>query len=76
MKSGVKWFSNIKGHGFIEYPLTDGKDIFVHYSVIQQEGFKTLEDGQEVQYDVAVGPKGEHATVVFPATFDTEAISA
>lgn len=60
----VKWFSNPHGYGFI---LDDnGQDIFVHYSVIQQDGYKTLQEGQEVQYEKADGPKGIHATIVQP----------
>ena len=65
MKGIVRWFNNGFGYGFIQD--SEGKDIFVHYSVIQKAGFKTLEDGQEVGYEVGIGPKGEHATVVVPA---------
>ena len=66
LKGIVRWFSNAHGYGFIQD--RDGKDVFVHYSVIQQSGYKTLEDGQEVGYEVAIGPKGDHATVVIPST--------
>src|ERR1043166_8845904 len=52
----VKWFNNSKGYGFIEQP--GSSDIFVHYSAIQGEGFKTLEEGQEVEFEVTQGPKG------------------
>ncbi len=52
----VKWFNNSKGYGFIEQP--GSSDIFVHYSAIQGDGFKTLEEGQEVEFEVTQGPKG------------------
>ena len=61
-KGKVKWFSNQKGYGFIT--KEDGNDIFVHLSDIQGEGFKTLMEGQEVEFEVAQGPKGEKATNV------------
>jgi CspA family cold shock protein len=61
-KGKVKWFSNQKGYGFIT--SDDGKDIFVHYSAVSGEGYKTLEEGQEVEFDVTQGPKGEQATNV------------
>lgn len=59
----VKWFSSSKGYGFIE-PEGGGDDIFVHFSVIQSEGFRTLNEGQNVSYEVEQGPKGFHATEV------------
>ena len=60
MASGkVKWFNNAKGYGFIE--KEGGGDVFVHYSAIQGEGFKTLEEGQEVEFEVTQGPKGPQA---------------
>ncbi len=58
----VKWFSNQKGYGFITQE--NGKDIFIHYSAVQGDGFKTLEEGQKVEFDVTQGPKGEQATNV------------
>ena len=58
----VKWFNNRKGYGFIEQP--GGEDVFVHFSVIEGDGFKTLEEGQEVEYEVVRGPKGLQATRV------------
>jgi cold shock protein len=59
----VKWFNDDFGYGFIE--LERGKeDIFVHYSVIQGEGYRTLRQGQTVGFEIERGPKGDHATVV------------
>ena len=58
----VKWFSDSKGFGFIEQET--GEDIFVHYSAIQGDGFKTLGEGDEVEFDVAEGPKGLQAANV------------
>lgn len=58
----VKWFNNQKGYGFIESEL--GVDVFVHYSVISGDGYKTLNEGQAVEFDVADGPKGKQATKV------------
>lgn len=58
----VKWFNDAKGFGFIEH--TSGRDVFVHYSVIQTEGFKTLKDGEEVSYELGEGDKGLHASKV------------
>jgi CspA family cold shock protein len=61
-KGTVKWFSNQKGYGFIS--TEDGKDIFVHHTAIQGDGYKTLEQGQAVEFEVTQGPKGEQATNV------------
>ena len=61
-KGKVKWFSNQKGYGFIT--PEEGDDVFVHHSAIQGEGYKTLEEGQEVEFEVTTGPKGEQATNV------------
>lgn len=62
-KGLVKWFSNRKGYGFIT-PEGGGKDVFVHHSGITGEGYKTLDEGQEVDFEVIQGPKGEQATSV------------
>jgi CspA family cold shock protein len=61
-KGKVKWFSNQKGYGFIT--PENGNDVFVHHTAIQGEGYKTLEEGQEVEFDIEKGPKGEQATKV------------
>jgi cold shock protein len=58
----VKWFNDQKGFGFIS--SEDGKDIFVHHSVIEGQGFHTLEDGELVDYEFESGPKGAKATIV------------
>jgi cold shock protein len=58
----VKWFNEAKGYGFIEQ--SEGGDLFVHYSAIQDNGFKTLAEGQEVEFDVVEGPKGKQAANV------------
>jgi CspA family cold shock protein len=62
-KGKVKWFSNVKGFGFLEKE-GGGKDIFVHYSAIQSEGYKTLEEGEEVTFEVVEGERGPQATNV------------
>lgn len=61
-KGKVKWFSNSKGYGFIT--PEDGKDVFVHHTAIQGEGYKTLEEGQDVEFEITQGPKGEQAVNV------------
>lgn len=61
-KGRVKWFNERRGYGFIEQ--ANGEDLFVHYSAIQSEGFKTLEEGQEVEFDIIEGPKGLQAANV------------
>ena len=61
-KGKVKWFSNQKGYGFIT--PEDGKDVFVHHTAIQGEGYKSLEEGQEVEFEIKQGPKGEQAANV------------
>jgi CspA family cold shock protein len=60
----VKWFNAEKGYGFIE--REDGDDVFVHYSAIQKDGYRTLEEGQRVEFDVGPGRKGEEAQNVRP----------
>jgi CspA family cold shock protein len=59
----VKWFNDSKGFGFIE-GQEEGKDIFIHYSAIQDEGFKTLQEGEQVSFDIIQGPKGPQAANV------------
>jgi len=61
-KGKIKWFDNKKGYGFITGE--NGKDVFVHHTAITGEGYKTLDEGQEVQFDVVQGPKGEQAANV------------
>lgn len=61
-KGKVKWFNNQKGYGFISDE--QGGDVFVHYSGLNMEGFKTLDEGQEVEYDVIEGQKGPQAVNV------------
>lgn len=56
MQSRVKWFDNVKGYGFIE--SADGKDIFVHYKQITGEGYRTLREGQMVEFELSQGEKG------------------
>lgn len=60
----VKWFSNEKGYGFIE--REDGEDLFVHFSEIQIDGFKTLNEGQKVEFEITEGAKGLQASNVVP----------
>ena len=61
----VKWFNNAKGYGFIE--RSSGGDIFVHYSAIKVDGYKTLKEGQDVEFTVSTGEKGLQAEDVVPA---------
>ena len=58
----VKWFNESKGYGFIE--REEGKDVFVHFSSIEASGFKTLAEGQKVEFEIEDGPKGPQATNV------------
>ena len=62
VKGTVKWFNNQKGYGFIT--PENGKDVFVHHTAIQGEGYKSLEEGQQVEFEIEKGPKGEQATNV------------
>jgi len=64
----VKWFNESKGYGFIE--SEEGQDLFVHFSEIQGEGFKTLTEGQSVEFEEGMGPKGPCATKVVPNAAD------
>ena len=61
-KGTVKWFSNQKGYGFIS--PESGDDVFVHHSEIQGDGYKSLEEGQKVEFNITDGPKGDQATSV------------
>jgi len=61
-KGKVKWFNNAKGYGFIG--RDDGPDVFVHYSSIQLDGYKTLKEGDEVEFDIVEGQKGPQADAV------------
>ncbi|MFJ7972531.1 cold-shock protein [Psychrobacillus sp. NPDC096389] len=58
----VKWFNNEKGYGFIEY--NDGEDVFVHFTGIQGDGFRALEEGQEVMFEIVEGNRGPQAANV------------
>ncbi len=62
MQGKVKWFNAEKGYGFIE--TEQGGDVFVHFSAIQTDGFKTLEEGQEVEFDIVEGARGPQAANV------------
>lgn len=65
MQGKVKWFNAEKGYGFIE--SEDGKDVFVHFSAIQSEGFKSLDEGQAVEFDIVEGARGPQAANVVKA---------
>lgn len=57
----VKWFNDSKGFGFVT-PDAGGEDLFAHFSAIQMDGFKTLKEGQKIQFDITQGPKGKQAS--------------
>jgi CspA family cold shock protein len=61
----VKWFNDSKGFGFIT-PENGGDDLFAHFSAIQSQGFKTLQEGQRVSFDITTGPKGQQASNIRP----------
>lgn len=61
-KGTVKWFNNSKGYGFIS--RAQGPDVFVHHTAIQGEGYRSLEEGQQVEFEVTAGPKGDQAANV------------
>jgi CspA family cold shock protein len=65
MHGKVKWFSAEKGYGFIE--REDGGDVFVHFSAIQEDGFKSLTEGQEVEFDIVEGARGPQAANIVKA---------
>ena len=65
-QGAVKWFNSEKGYGFIA--VDEGEDVFVHYSAIQMEGYKSLEEGQRVEFEVTTGQKGPQADQVRAAS--------
>ena len=65
MKGTVKWFNDSKGYGFIEQP--EGEDVFVHFSAIEAEGFRTLHEGEEVEFEVRDSERGKQAANVVKA---------
>ena len=71
LRGTVKWFNNAKGYGFIE-PQDDDGDVFVHFSAVQMDGFRTLAGGAEVRFEVVDGPKGRKAAKVIAHSDDAE----
>lgn len=71
----VKWFSNDKGYGFIEL-MGEEDDVFVHFTGIAAEGFKTLREGQKVEFEIAEGARGPQATNVRVQESDTETLTS
>jgi CspA family cold shock protein len=65
MKGTVKWFNDSKGYGFIEQP--DGEDVFVHFSAIESDGFRTLAEGEQVEFEIRDSERGRHAAHVVRA---------
>jgi len=63
MTGTVKWFNNAKGYGFVKADEKD-EDVFVHFSAIDMDGYRTLKEGQKVQFEISQGPKGLHAARV------------
>jgi CspA family cold shock protein len=70
-KGTVKWFNNVKGYGYLGYD--GGNDVFVHFSSIQKEGYKSLKEGEEVLFDIIQGDKGPQADRVIQQTKSTPA---
>ena len=69
-KGKVKWFNNAKGYGFLEQDGSDN-DVFVHFSVIQADGFRTLKEGEAVEFEITEGPKGKQAANVKKVSSET-----
>jgi len=63
MTGSVKWFNNAKGYGFVK-PDGQDEDVFVHFSAIDMDGYKTLKEGQKVEFEISQGPKGLHTAHV------------
>ena len=70
----VKWFNNTKGYGFISQPA--GADVFVHYSAIRENGYRTLREGEQVEFDIKMGPRGPQAENVVKLESGAQAQSA
>jgi len=70
----VKWFNNTKGYGFISQPA--GADVFVHYSAIQEKGYRTLREGEQVEFEIKMGPRGPQAENVVKLESGQQAQSA